>query len=98
MRGEVPRQLNDESNAKILSMLEALRKDDGDRSALGRPFPASCEQSDPTLKEAREKLSQYRQTDMRGSEQQQGWEAEMSMPGTNPFKLPMKYFQARKGE
>ena len=91
MRGEVPRQLNDESSAKILSMLENL----------GKSFPASCEQSDLVLKEARKKLSQYRQTDMKpGSsmEEQQGWEAEMSMPGTNPFKLPMKYFQVRKGE
>jgi len=78
-RGEVPRQLNDESSAKLLSMISALKK----------PFSAS---GDVILKEAREKLSRYRQTDMSGSEEQ-GWEDKMSMPGTNPFKLPIKYFQ-----
>ena len=45
------------------------------------------------MKEARERLSRYRQTDMTGSEEPPGWEDKVSMPGTNPFKLPMRYFQ-----
>ena len=78
-RGEVPRQLNDESSAKLLSMITALKR------------PLSAGEED-IMAEAREKLSRYRQTDMSGSEEQ-GWEERTSMPGTNPFKLPMKYFQ-----
>ena len=58
-------------------------------TALKRPLSAN---EDVILKEAREKLSRYRQTDMSGSEEL-GWEDKASMPGTNPFKLPMKYFQ-----
>ena len=58
-------------------------------TALKRPLSASEE---VVMKEARERLSRYRQTDMTGSEEPPGWEDKVSMPGTNPFKLPMRYF------
>ena len=63
-------------------------------TALKKPFSPN---KDVILKEAREKLSRYRQTDMSGSEEP-GWEDRVSMPGTNPFKLPMKYFQVGGNE
>jgi hypothetical protein len=84
MRGEVPKDLNAETSAKILNMLTDLLLS----------FKAA--KDNPTAAEGKEMMSKYRQLDMKpsgGSVEEEEWEAAAAMTGANPFRLPMRLFQ-----